>query len=123
MQLKFVIPAALATLLAANAAQASGDPEKGKVQFAKCSICHTTEAGKNKIGPSLAGIVGRQSATAPSFSYSDAMKKLDQVWDEKNLDAYLAAPRQVVPGTKMIFAGLKADQDRADLIAYLETLK
>ena len=81
------------------------------------------EAGKNKIGPSLFGIVGRKSASVENFSYSEAMKKFDHTWDEGTLDAYLADPRGTVPGTKMIFPGIKDKTERDDVIGYLETLK
>src|SRR5215469_156216 len=102
---------------------AAGDVEAGKTAFKKCALCHTTEAGKNKIGPSLFGIVGRKSATVENFNYSEAMKKFDHTWDEGTLDEYLADPRGTVPGTKMIFPGIKQKTERDDVIAYLETLK
>jgi cytochrome c len=101
----------------------AADVEAGKTAFKKCALCHTTEAGKNKIGPSLFGIVGRKSATLENFNYSDAMKKFDHTWDEETLDTYLADPRATVPGTKMIFPGIKDKTERDDVIAYLETLK
>jgi cytochrome c len=101
----------------------AADVEAGKTAFKKCALCHTTETGKNKIGPSLFGIVGRKSATVENFSYSEAMKKFDHSWDEGTLDEYLADPRATVPGTKMIFLGIKDKAERDDVIAYLETLK
>ena len=107
----------------AGASALAADVEAGKTEFKKCALCHTTEAGKNKIGPSLFGIVGRKSATLDNFNYSEAMKKFDHVWDEENLDKYLADPRGTVPGTKMIFPGIKDKTERDDVIAYLETLK
>jgi len=111
----------LATVTAGSALAA--DVEAGKTAFKKCSLCHTTEAGKNKIGPSLFGVVGRKSATLDNFNYSEAMKKFDHTWDEGTLDEYLADPRATVPGTKMIFPGIKDKAERDDVIAYLETLK
>jgi cytochrome c len=99
------------------------DVEAGKTAFKKCALCHTTEAGKNKIGPSLFGVVGRQSAGLENFNYSDGMKKFEHTWDEQTLDIYLADPRGTVPGTKMIFPGIKDKAERDDVIAYLETLK
>ena len=101
----------------------AADVEAGKVTFKKCALCHTTEPGKNKIGPSLFGVVGRKSATLENFNYSEAMKKFDHTWDEETLDTYLADPRATVPGTKMIFPGIKDKTERDDVIAYLETLK
>jgi cytochrome c len=101
----------------------AADVEAGKKEFKKCALCHTTEPGKNKIGPSLFGIVGRKSATLENFNYSEAMKKFDHTWDEETLEKYLADPRGVIPGTKMIFPGIKDKSERDDVIAYLETLK
>ena len=111
----------LATMAAGSAIAA--DVEAGKTAFKKCALCHTNEAGKNKIGPSLFGIVGRKSATLENFNYSEAMKKFDHTWDEGTLDEYLADPRATVPGTKMIFPGIKDKTERDDVLAYLETLK
>jgi cytochrome c len=102
---------------------AAADVEAGKADFKKCALCHTAEAGKNKIGPSLFGIVGRKSASVDNFNYSEAMKKFDHTWDAQTLDTYLADPRATVPGTKMIFPGIKDEKERQDVIAYLETLK
>jgi cytochrome c len=110
-------------LVIAAAPAMAADVEAGKTAFKKCALCHTTEAGKNKIGPSLFGIVGRKSATVENFNYSEAMKKFDHSWDEGTLDEYLADPRGTVPGTKMIFVGIKDKTERDDVIAYLETLK
>jgi cytochrome c len=123
MSVKSLTPLLVLGLFAASAAQAEGDVEAGKVQFKKCALCHAAVAGQNKIGPSLFGIVGRKSASAANFSYSDAMKKFDHTWDEATLETYLADPRNTVQGTKMIFPGLKEKKDRDDVIAYLATLK
>src|SRR5437667_2860482 len=111
-------------LLATCAARpaASADVEAGKTAFKKCALCHTTEAGKNKIGPSLFGVVGRQSGGLENFNYSEGMKKFEHTWDEQTLDLYLTDPRGTVPGTKMIFPGIKDKAERDDVIAYLETL-
>ena len=114
---------ALLVALAGTAAQAEGDPALGKAQFNKCAACHSIKEGENKIGPSLHGIVGRPSHSIANFNYSDAMKNYNVTWDPATLDHYLADPRGVVQGTKMIFPGLKKDDERANLIAYLETLK
>jgi cytochrome c len=114
---------ALMVILAASPALAGGDVEAGKIVFKKCLLCHTNEPGKNKIGPSLFGVVGRHSATAPNFVYSPAMKAFDHVWDDAELDTYLALPQKVVPGTRMTFPGLPDEKDRQNVIAYLNTLK
>lgn len=109
--------------LAATHPAAAEDVEAGKTAFKKCALCHTTEVGKNKVGPSLFGIVGRKSANLDGYNYSEAMKKFDHTWDAQTLDSYLADPRAVVPGTKMIYPGIKDKAERDDVIAYLETLK
>lgn len=112
-----------AVALAAGTARADGDPALGKTQFNKCAACHSVKPGENKIGPSLHGIVGRPAHTVEGFNYSEPMKNYNVTWDQATLDRYLADPRGVVPGTKMIFVGLKKEDERANLIAYLETLK
>jgi len=95
--------------------------EPGETLFKKnCAICHTLEAGKNKIGPSLAGVVGRKAGSVPGFAYSAANKNSGDVWDAQTLDTYLADPRKFMPGTKMVFAGLKTPEDRKALIEYLK---
>jgi cytochrome c len=105
-------------------AVAAGDPDAGKAVFqSNCAICHSAAAGRNGVGPTLFGVVGRPSATASSYNYSPPFKALGVTWDETTLDKYLTAPRTMVPGTKMSFAGLKDDKQRADVIAYLATLK
>jgi len=113
---------AVVLLIAADPVLAA-DVEAGKTAFKKCALCHTTEAGKNKIGQSLFGVVGRQSGGLENFNYSEGMKKFEHTWDEQTLDIYLADPRGTVPGTKMIFPGIKDKAERDDVIAYLETLK
>ncbi|HYZ34899.1 MAG TPA: cytochrome c family protein [Crenalkalicoccus sp.] len=101
-----------------------GDAEAGKTIFNRqCAVCHSVEPGQNKVGPSLAGVFGRHSAEAPGFNYSPAMRQANKTWDAATLDAYLVDPRAAVPGTRMIFAGLKDAKQRADVIAYLQTLK
>ena len=125
MQFRSALIAVIAVMAAtAPTARADGDVQAGEALFKKnCMVCHTTEAGKNKIGPSLSGVVGRHSASVPDFAYSDAMKKADKTWDDQTLGTYLTNPRALVPGTKMIFLGFKNDQDRQNIIAYLATLK
>jgi cytochrome c len=101
----------------------AADVDAGKRVFTKCVVCHTAVAGKNGLGPSLFGVVGRQSATVPGYNYSDAMKGANKTWDAATLDAYLTDPKAAVPGNKMAFAGLPNADDRATVIAYLATLK
>ena len=98
---------------------ATGDPAAGRQVFRKCQACHSIEPGKNILGPSLAGIVGRKSGAEPGYSYSQAMKQANIVWDEKTLNSYLADPQKAIPGNKMPFPGLKTEHDRTDVIAFL----
>jgi cytochrome c len=106
------------------ASAAGGDPEAGKAVFqSQCSSCHSPIGGKNMMGPSLFGVVGRQAGKAPGFKYSAANTSSDLVWDEAELDKYLTKPSEVVPHTTMTFGGLHDGLKRANLIAYLETLK
>ena len=118
-----VFVAALAIVTASSTAYADGDAVAGKSVFNKCAICHSAAPGKTVIGPTLFGIVGRPSASIAGFSYSDAMKAANKTWDEATLSVYLTDPKALVPGTKMTFAGLPKPEDRANLIAYLATLK
>ncbi len=101
-------------------ASLTGDAAAGKMVFAQCRTCHVTDPGVNRIGPSLAGIVGRQSGSVPGFKYSQANANSGITWTEENLSQYLANPQQMIPKTKMIFAGIPDAQKRADLIAYLK---
>ena len=118
--------AVLAASLFAGSAMAEGDVKKGEKVFKRCKACHKVEDGKNGVGPHLFGIVGRTVAGVDGFKYSKGMVAYaegDAVWDAGRLDTFLEKPKKVVKGTKMAFAGLKKEKQRADLIAYLETLK
>jgi cytochrome c len=119
--LRVSLALAFATAMGAGAAHADGDAANGEKIFAKCKACHTVEAGKNKVGPSLAGVVGRKAGMAEGFNYSDAMKNSGLTWDEATLNTYLTGPKKLVPGTKMAFPGLPNEQDRLDVIAYLKS--
>jgi cytochrome c len=97
-----------------------GDAEAGAMVFKRCMACHKVgPEAKKGVGPVLNGVVGRAAGVYPDYSYSTAMKNSGIVWDEPTLTTYLRAPRKLVPGTKMAFAGLKKDQEIADAIAYL----
>ena len=100
-------------------ADVKGDSAAGRLVFRKCQACHSMELGKNVLGPSLSGIVGRKAGSEPSYNYSPAMKQANIVWSVAALDAYLADPEKAVPGNKMPFPGLKTNQDRTDVIAFL----
>lgn len=103
--------------LAAQAAE-SGDPERGRLVYGRCMACHSI--ARDAVGPRHAGLFGRPAGSVPGYDYSPAMRASGIVWDAKTLDAFVKNPRQVVPGTKMPFAGIEDDQERADLIAYLQ---
>jgi cytochrome c len=109
------------TLLVAGAGSAyAADAAKGATIFKRCAMCHTdTKGGGNGLGPNLFGVVGRKAASAPGFMYSGALKKAGITWTPANLDKWLTRPAQMVPGTKMMFAGLPNAAERADVIAYL----
>lgn len=113
-----------AMIALAGNAMADGNPARGEGVFRVCQSCHSVQQGANRIGPSLFHVVGRLAASAPDYSYSDAMKAFGAAghkWDEATLAAYLQAPRDYIPGVKMGFAGLRRPEDIADLIAYLRT--
>jgi cytochrome c len=113
-------------LVAANlpASAMAADPATGKAVFTStCSICHSVQPGKNMVGPSLAGVVGRKTGSVPGFHYSPANQNANLTWDQATLDKYLQSPRTTIPGTTMTYGGLKDDTKRADLIDYLATLK
>jgi cytochrome c len=114
------VAAGLAALVS-SAALAEGDPEQGAKVFNKCKACHVADEEKNRVGPHLVGIVGRPAASVESYKYSTAMQQSGIVWEEEILDQYLASPKDVVPGGKMAFAGLREEEDRADVIAYLKS--
>ncbi len=100
----------------------AADVAHGEHVFAKCAPCHA-KTNTTGLGPGLLGVIGRHAGSTPGFRYSKAMKNANIVWDETSLEAFVTAPQKAVPGTTMPFAGLPDQQERTDLIAYLETLK
>lgn len=121
------LPAVMLAVLAGGLvrpALAAGDVEKGKDVFAtECAECHSVRDGKNKKGPSMFGVVGRKAATVADATYSDALKASGVLWTPDKIDAYVAAPKKFVPGGKMKYDGLASGAERADLLAYLATLR
>ena len=114
------------TALYANTASAAGDAKKGKKVFNKCKACHAVKVGKNKTGPSLAGIVGKKAGTVEGYKKYKGLKGADWVWDEANLDGWLNNPKKWLKAkngnkSRMVYK-LKNTEKRADLIAYLKTL-
>lgn len=121
---KYTMTFAAALLVAAPLAQAAGDSAHGKqVYQEECADCHSVTAGKHKKGPSLFGVVGRPSASIAEFKYSEAMKAANKTWSEDALETYISAPKKTVPGGKMKYDGLGDAGARADIIAFLSTLK
>lgn len=102
-------------------ASLTGVAAAGEKAFAVCKTCHAVEAGKNMVGPSLHGLIGRTSGTIAGYSYSTANKNSGITWTEPKLFQYLETPQRIIPGTKMTYTGLKDPQKRADVIAYLKT--
>ena len=118
IQSKYVLAAALIAL-PVTAAYAD-DPAAGANTFKKCVVCHDIgETAKNKVGPQLNGLEGRHSGSAAGYNYSDANKKSGITWSKDTFEKYITDPKAMVPGTKMIFPGIKNDTERDNLWAYI----
>lgn len=115
---RFVLAAA-AMLALAPAASAADAPSA----FNQCKACHRVEPGKNLVGPSLFGVVGRKAGTEPGFKYSPAMEAAGWIWTPEKLTEYISDPKKTVPGNRMIFMGLKKPEQVQAVVEYLETLK
>lgn len=125
--MKATVIGLIGLLLAPGVALAEGDPDKGERAFRKCKACHQVgEGAQNRAGPNLNGILGRAVASVDDFAYSPTLVGLGEegkVWTEEDLAAFLEAPKKYAKGTKMNFAGLRKDADRANVIAYLATFQ
>ncbi len=117
------LAAALLILAGAQPARAGDAASGGRLFRTQCAACHSTEPGRNKVGPSLFGVVGRAYGTAPGFRYSPASRDAAVVWNDELLDRYMADPKSVLPLAAMPYAGLRNPAMRADILAYLQTLK
>jgi cytochrome c len=118
--MKYLVMAAIA-LAASTAAASAQDVAAGEQSFKKCLACHSVGPGaKNKVGPELNGLDGRKSGTAEGFNYTEANKAAGITWGEATFKDYIKDPRGKIPGTKMVFAGIKNEQEVNDLWAYLK---
>jgi cytochrome c len=109
----------IAAAVTASAAPAQ-DVAAGKTSFNKCLACHAIgEGARNKVGPELNGLKGRKAGTAEGYSYSEANKNSGITWDEATFKDYIKDPKAKIPGTKMVFAGIKNEQEASDLWAFL----
>jgi cytochrome c len=106
--------------LGSTAALAQGDVAQGERVFNQCKACHEVDEPKNKVGPHLVGIFGRPAGSVEDFKYSDAMKESGITWNDETIAAYVADPQGYIKGNRMAYAGLKKEEDIADLIAYLK---
>jgi cytochrome c len=118
--MKQVVLAAIA-LVASTAAASAQDVAAGEQSFKKCLPCHSVgEGAKNKVGPELNGLDGRKAGNAEGFNYTEANKNSGITWNESVFKEYIKDPRAKIPGTKMVFAGIKNEQEVNDLWAYLK---
>ena len=116
-----ILMTAIVMITASAGVASAQDVGKGAVIFKKCGICHKIGPGAtNLVGPELDGLDGRHSGSVAGFNYSDANKDSGIVWNEQTFAEYIKDPRAKIPGTKMIFAGIKNEQEIKDLWAYLK---
>lgn len=121
-----VFMAAVVLAAGSSAAFADGDAAKGEKVFAKCKACHVADAETNRVGPHLKGIIGRKIASVEGYKYSDSMIAFGAErgeWSEELFLEYIEDPKRDVPKTKMAFAGIKKEDERLNLLAYLKTME
>ena len=100
-----------------------GTIEHGQKVFKKCSACHVVaKGGKNKIGPALYSVMGRKSGSVPGYKYSKALIAYAKVWSYEEMNGFLIKPTAHIKGTKMAFAGLKSEKDRASVMLYMNSM-
>jgi len=116
----FLIIVGLITFILIFSIAYAADPVKGRKVFKKCVACHSLQEGKNKVGPPLNNLLGRQAGSVDGYKYSKAMKNSGVVWDEESLDKFITKPRKFIPKTKMSFRGIKKKSLRDDLISFLK---
>ena len=109
-----------AGLVALQAPAVAADAANGQKVFRQCQACHVADQEQNRVGPHLVGIIGRPAGAVEGFKYSDAMQSSDVVWEEETMAAYLKDPKGYIPGNRMVFPGLRKDEEIADLLAYLQ---
>jgi cytochrome c len=121
MHLRRIVGVLTATVfLTPASSSAAADLINGRLLFAQCQTCHSTDVKETLNGPTLKGLWGRKAGSVLSFKYSPAMKALDITWSEATLDKFLTKPTAMVPGTLMVYSGLPRAEDRADIIAWLK---
>lgn len=121
-----VLMAAAVLAASASVAIADGDPAKGEKVFAKCKACHVADSETNRVGPYLKGVIGRKIASVEGYKYSESMIAFGAergTWTDELFLEYIEDPKRDVPKTKMAFAGLKKEDERKDLLAYLKTMQ
>jgi cytochrome c len=121
MKANFVVAIGLLLAVEAQTLAAEGNPPRGQRVFGACAACHSLQPGQNMTGPSLADLWSRKAGSVASFSrYSSALKSADIEWNDKTLNEWIKDPQHLVPGNEMTFAGIKDDQQRADLLSFLK---
>jgi cytochrome c len=118
---KLLLSSAIALLPMHSVAHAQ-DAKRGEKLYEECVACHATERGVNGVGPDLHGVFGRKAAELADFRYSPALKRSGITWTAQNLDSYIADPQKAVPANRMPYSGMPEARDRADLIAYIQTV-